>query len=242
MSKNEFLEILRKNLRGVPDADEIVSEYENHFSAKCADGFTEDEVSQKLGDPENIARQFLPEKGAERAAASSGVGRAVAAVGLGGADTLMAMLAAPVGGGIAALGAAALAFIVSAFVLVFSPRASWLSVPYIPHAALRLSFAVSLLALGVTTAVGTWHLARAFSQFLRAYGRWHSNTWAAASGRPVYPPRAFFPQTPPHLRRRIRAVMLLSAVIFAAAALISYVTAAAAAGALEFWHVWSWFV
>ena len=63
MTKNEFLSKLADELRknNVSDADEIISEYEQHFAFKMADGFSEEEIAAKLGDPAAVAAQFESE-------------------------------------------------------------------------------------------------------------------------------------------------------------------------------------
>ena len=53
MTKLEFLELLKKELNNnnVADCDEIVYEYEQHFAFKLKDGYSEEEISAKLGNP-----------------------------------------------------------------------------------------------------------------------------------------------------------------------------------------------
>lgn len=60
MTKNEFLTQLESELRRrkIADADDIVSEYEQHFAFKMSDGYSEEEIAAKLGDPEALASQF----------------------------------------------------------------------------------------------------------------------------------------------------------------------------------------
>ncbi len=60
MTKNEFLSKLANELKrkNIADAAEIISEYEQHFAFKMADGFSEEEIAAKLGDPVIIASQF----------------------------------------------------------------------------------------------------------------------------------------------------------------------------------------
>ena len=67
MTKNEFLSVLSSVLEKnqVSDAAEIIEEYKQHFSFKLADGYSEEEIATKLGNPEQLALQF------ERDAASS---------------------------------------------------------------------------------------------------------------------------------------------------------------------------
>ena len=63
MNKQTFIEELKKGLaaRGVADVGDIVSDYEEHFARKLADGYTEQETAKKLGDPRALALEFAPE-------------------------------------------------------------------------------------------------------------------------------------------------------------------------------------
>lgn len=47
MTKSQFLQSLETELksRRLPDAGEILEEYEQHFSFKLADGYTEQEIA-----------------------------------------------------------------------------------------------------------------------------------------------------------------------------------------------------
>ena len=60
MTKNEYLNSLETALKkkGIADAEEILSEYQLHFAYKVADGYSEQEISAKLGDPAALAEQF----------------------------------------------------------------------------------------------------------------------------------------------------------------------------------------
>ncbi len=60
ITKNQFLDLLKEELKhnNVPDAEDIIEEYEQHFSFKLADGYSEEEISAKLGDPKSLADQY----------------------------------------------------------------------------------------------------------------------------------------------------------------------------------------
>lgn len=60
MKRNEFIETLKEKLEsnGVEDTDDIIEEYEEHFAFKLADGYSEEEIAAKLGDPKAIASQY----------------------------------------------------------------------------------------------------------------------------------------------------------------------------------------
>ena len=57
MTKQEYLAQLKNELKhnDISDEDEILSEYEQHFAFKLADGFSEEEIAAKLGAPAQIA-------------------------------------------------------------------------------------------------------------------------------------------------------------------------------------------
>ena len=60
MTRTEFLSKLADELRKnrIADADDILSEYEQHFAFKMADGITEEEIAARHGDPAELALQF----------------------------------------------------------------------------------------------------------------------------------------------------------------------------------------
>ena len=77
MTKHEFLNRFSSELnrRGVADAADIVEEYVQHFSFKQADGYSEEEIAAKLGDPAQLAAQFE-----QSAAEQNGRGKKAAVV------------------------------------------------------------------------------------------------------------------------------------------------------------------
>ena len=60
MTKQTYLNELNTYLKAnnVDDIDEIVAEYDEHFTRKMADGYTEEEIAAKLLKPKEIALQF----------------------------------------------------------------------------------------------------------------------------------------------------------------------------------------
>ena len=57
MTKQDYLTALHQELNknAVADAEDVVSEYEQHFQFKLADGFTEEEIAAKLGAPAQMS-------------------------------------------------------------------------------------------------------------------------------------------------------------------------------------------
>ncbi|WP_260925961.1 DUF1700 domain-containing protein [Novosphingobium sp. 9] len=65
MTRNEFIKRLKAGLKGMPSEDiaEIVADYEAHFEAGNADGRSEAEVAEALGNPSRLARELRLEAG-----------------------------------------------------------------------------------------------------------------------------------------------------------------------------------
>ncbi len=63
MNKDTFLGIIRNKLGNIrPDVlDEIITDFEEHFVVAAENGATEEEICKILGDPSEIARQYLEE-------------------------------------------------------------------------------------------------------------------------------------------------------------------------------------
>lgn len=65
MNKQEFLKELKQNLRGFSqeEIDDILYDYEEHFSIGLSSGKTEEEIAEDLGNPKDIAQQYKKAKG-----------------------------------------------------------------------------------------------------------------------------------------------------------------------------------
>lgn len=236
MNKTEFINTLTSTLkeRKIQDIDEIVAEYEQHFSIKMADGYSEEEIAARLGDPRALGEQFDSETN-ETATRS----KPLVVIGLAFVDIIVAMLFALLFIWVIVMGAAAVAFVVVGVCLIVNLNISNL-LPGMPY-FVSLIFAVTLLALVVLTVVGTvyfWLFAR---QLLRSYLRWHRNVLAAASGEALLPNIPVHPQISAAKNRSMRRIALVALTVFVITLQAGYIVAALTAGALEFWHVWGWF-
>ena len=60
MNKEQYLSELKSQLKSFPQKEiiDILAEYEEHFNLKIAEGYSEEEVSARLGSPKEIAEQF----------------------------------------------------------------------------------------------------------------------------------------------------------------------------------------
>jgi uncharacterized membrane protein len=61
MNKHQYLDTLRQELSrlGPAAVNEIIADFEDHFAGGLAHGKSEDEITAELGDPAEIARQYL---------------------------------------------------------------------------------------------------------------------------------------------------------------------------------------
>ncbi len=68
MTRQEFLDTLRRRLSGLPQAeiDELIADYATHFADGMAAGRSEADIAAALGDPMRLARELRAEAGLRR--------------------------------------------------------------------------------------------------------------------------------------------------------------------------------
>ncbi len=237
MTKNEYLAELMNELKknDVADAADVVGEYEQHFAFKLADGFSEEEISAKLGDPTALAAQFERRTDSEHFRGKK-------------ATTVFGLVFADIFAGIIFILLFAWEAIMAAFALssatlavcLFGGLNIYALIPPMPYwcgAVFGLSFA----ALAVLTATGCVYFAAFVRQLMRSYGRFHHNAIATASGKATLPSRAVYPKLPAKMNRRIRLIALISLTVFAVSFVLGMIISMLSSGALGFWHAWGWF-
>ena len=236
MTKVEFLSVLSAILEKnqVSDAAEILDEYEQHFTFKLADGYSEEEIAARLGDPEQLAMQY------ERSVAST-VQRSgtMTKIGLGFFDIFAALFYLLLAACGAVILVASIAFIAVGICMIVgaSPYSLIPAMPY--HCSLIIG--IALTALGVLAAVGCKYYWALMKQLARSFCRFQRNTIAAAIGTPVLPSLPVYVKFAPKTNRRLRKLALIALLVFAAFFILGYVVCALSAGSFEFWHVWGWF-
>ena len=237
MTKNEFLSTLAAELhrRTIADTDEIVSEYEQHFTFKMADGYSEEEIVAKLGDPVLLAAQFEP--------ARSDLGNWRTEWMVRGAFVLVAfpvalfflMLIVTA----VTLMASAMSFGAAAVILLADINVYSL-VPPMPYWNAAV-FGIAAASLAVLLAVGCVYYAAFIRQLARAYRRLRHNVIASVSGKAPLPNLAIHPQLAGKTNRRLRLLALLSFALGAMSLILGILVAILSTGSFEFWHVWNWF-
>ena len=82
MNKDEYLKELRKLLRKLPkeDREDIISDYEEHFTIGMEKGRTEEEISNALGNPKTLARQIKSDQMVKKAEDKPSLGSIIEAI------------------------------------------------------------------------------------------------------------------------------------------------------------------
>ena len=237
MTKHEFLNRFSNELnrRGVADTADIVEEYAQHFAFKQADGYSEEEIAAKLGDPAQLAAQFE-----QSAAEQNARGKKAAVVtGLCFLDIVSGLAFIALAAFGVVLAAAALTFAAAGVCLIGELNPYGL-IPAMPYAS-ALVFALALLALCALTACGCiWYIAF-LRQSVRAFCRFQSNALANANGRAALPALPMQPQLDRRCARRLRRIARVSLMLFAVLSIAGFALSAILSGAFEFWHAWRWF-
>ncbi|MEA4833033.1 hypothetical protein SDC9_134080 [bioreactor metagenome] len=238
MKKNEFLNMLMSELKknNVAETDDIISEYEQHFAFKIADGFSEEEISAKLGNPVTLASQFESNSKAEKNYSK----KIPTIIGLAFADIFAGIFIALLFAWEAILASVSLSF-AAISICLFGGFNIYSLIPVMPYGC-GLIFALSLAALAVLAAAGCIYFALFVRQIIRAYVRFHHNAISLASGNAALPPLAIHPQLCTKTKRRIRSITLFSLAIFASCFVLGMIVSMLSSGALGFWHAWGWFV
>ena len=235
MNKQEYLHELEKALRvkHVPDNESILEEYAEHFDMKKLDGYSEEEISAKLGFPKDLAEQFASintSSGTEkwkRVALSIGlvfVHFFVGAFFILLYTWVFALLATSIAS--AALGISIIARI-----------SLWGIIPQMPYFC-ALFIGLTLLAMAVLSIIGMEYCRLYTTQLLRVYIHWCKSILRK---RKISPPLTIYPQIEAKKRRRMRTIALISLTVLAICALIGVGSMMISAGTFEPWHAWHWF-
>ncbi|WP_426704321.1 HAAS signaling domain-containing protein [Staphylococcus shinii] len=75
MRRTEYLKILHKHLKHLDDNErqDIINEYDTHFYSGMEEEKTEDQISEELGDPQQLAKQLNANASIEKAEQSNNI-------------------------------------------------------------------------------------------------------------------------------------------------------------------------
>lgn len=185
MSKEEFLYKLKQCLHGFPEDEvkDILSDYEEHFHIGISKGKSEEEISNELGRPEDIGKNYKnsykennPNKEIYNTNHSSNDNTRKLLIGLlllffnlivvlGPYLGLAALLFGGYGIGIA--------FIIGGFIALFgSPIVLFTPIPT-PHILTSLGFGIGFIALGLVVIILAIYLSKLFIQLTTRYLKWN---------------------------------------------------------------------
>lgn len=246
MTQKEFIDALESHLKyeHVSDIEDIIAEYNQHFAFKLSDGYTEEEICTRLGDPSLIAEQYCDSD--DISAVSSAKNRSgksrLTALGLFIADFFVGIFYILLFAWEVVMSAAAVAFAAVAIGLFINLRSSVFAlIPSMPYLCAFI-FALMLLALSILTVMGSIYFFAFIKQLMRSWARFHKNTLSSLSGGKTLPSVSPYPTFAPKTKRIIRRISLISAVTFSLCFIIGFVVSAISAGDIGFWHTWNWFV
>lgn len=237
MKQRMFIEVLEKKLiqNKVSDIEEIISEYQEHFSYKLEDGYSEEEISIKLGDPTLLANQYAEDN--EEPIQNK---KFLSVLGLGVLDPFAFMFLVLFIAWIIVLFVFSLSVLGIGFSLFLNISPMGL-IPYLPYWCGAV-LGVSMISLSILSFVGTYYSYLYLKQVSKSYLRFHKNVFAVANNRPTLPSLSNHPLLSKKKSRRLRSVILMSLNAFAVSFIIGYLVCAIFAESFEFWHVFNWFV
>ena len=167
MNKETYLHQLKIHLKAnsIPDYEDIIADYEEHFRQKLAEGCSEEEISARLGSPEAIAAQFKApaHTGGD---APRGMSKFLFGIGVFFADVFVFMFIILLFAWLACIAAFSLACLALGFTLIFEIKISFLYIPFPCNSVLGVSF----LALAVLSSVGVICFYCYTVHFIRMYG------------------------------------------------------------------------
>ena len=149
MTRNEFIRRLRSGLKGMPAAEqaEMVADYEAHFDAGAAEGRSEIEIAEALGNPGRLARELRLEAGIKQWREDRSPSAAwTAVVGILGLATIDILILVPI---ILPIIAVIFALYVASAAVFFAGGVVMLAGPFADSDVIVNGFAVFLLGLGI---------------------------------------------------------------------------------------------
>lgn len=234
MTKLDYLNELKSELNknAVADADDVVSEYEQHFLFKLADGFTEEEIAAKLGSPAQLAVQFAGIPGEKKTRGGKKFFLVLWLTIIGIFETMLygAFLAFIIGLICGSLVPAALG---TEFIL----KLNYLNIlPPMPYGG-AVVFGITLLAASAMLFVFAIYCLAYLRQMVRASLRWRKNL-LRDEALPLLP---MSPQFKPRTKRALRNILLWAVLIFAIGFVAGYAILALYTHSMAFWHALGWF-
>lgn len=234
MTKTEYLEELKKELinNGVTDIDDIISEYQDHFTFKAEEGYTEDEIAKKLSSPKEIASEYAKTTTAPKDQSKKAVSVAiVSAISVPLAAVYMLMWAS-----VAVLAGFTLVSFLTSFCLITTINICGV-LPAMPYAC-AFVLGIACIAIFAITCIGTIYLFMYVKHWGKIYLRWCKNLVNGNN----YPSVSMHPQISKKFYSVTKLITIIALVTFISTILIGYFLMCIISKSFEPWHVWNWFI
>lgn len=186
MNELEFLNVLQNELSGLSkeEKEDIIYDYEEHFSVGLENGKTEEEIAKELGNPQNIANSYKANVKVEIAEKNTSTrnvwGAAMAVIGLS-LFNLIFVLGPFLGliGVVFGVVVAAISIVLAGVVMflgTFIMLPSYFSFPLDPYMNFASMFAaIGITCLGLLCCIGCWYLVRFTYKIIVKYLRFNLN-------------------------------------------------------------------
>lgn len=177
MNKDQFLTILRKELKSMPGKDqkELLEDYETHYAFGEQAGKTEEEISLELGNPLELAQEALEEYKRNspplmKKSESESMTRTVfAVIGLFSLNFILAVV--PIG---LSIWAVWLSLSLSAFAMIIAPALvlfdSIINGQFLPG---RLFASLAISGLGILLCIACIYLGKVLLKITKSYYHWN---------------------------------------------------------------------
>ena len=233
MTKNQYLDELKKELKSnnIPDMNDIIAEYEEHFQFKIEEGKTEEEIARKLSSPKEIAKEY-----AKINISINKYEKSAKITGLTFLSIPLSLVYIMICASVVVLGAFSITSLVTGFCLITTLNIAGL-IPNMPYFS-SFMLGIAFIGLAIIATIGTIYLFLYMKQWGKIYIRWcknivNNNRYPSISKHPNLPTRFIF---------LLRLISIIALVCFISTFIIAYYSMAIAAKSIEFWHVWNWFV
>lgn len=227
MNKEVYLQELEKALRArnVADVSDILQEYEQHFDFKLGEGFSEEEIANKLEAPKIIAAQFPGEH--QQANVPVRVGLTFLAIF--GVMVLVIMY-----GLILVFAAFSITVFALGICLIGDMNIAEL-IPTIPYIG-GLMLGISFIGLAVVSTIATIWCYLYANQLVKAYIQWHKNTVMGCGGH-----RSFHPEISPCFRQWLKRIAIVAGIAGGVMLCVGLFYMFAYTDFKPFWHELNWF-
>ena len=186
MNRNEFLNSLNIQLGRLSqeDRNDILYDYEEHFSIGLEQGKTEEEIVKSLGDPRLIARQFIADTMVKQAVQTKSVGNVTRAVfAIAGLGFFNLVITVPIFFSLLAvlisLYASAFAISVSGLAVILAPMVQPMFPDYVDMGGINpgvlIFTGVGLVSLGILFFIGVIYMSKYFFKGTIAYLKMNMN-------------------------------------------------------------------